>query len=176
MPYRILILPNVERIPLATLQKIAEYAVKGGTVIATRRRPSLAPGLMEADRDTPQIRELAANLKLVDDESKLGEALAQRAGRQMWPPPPKSVSSTASCPYADIYFLVNTCNRPVKTDATFRMPPRGVYGSQWDPLTGKVSTAGGTRLDLDLAPYESRVHRLQQGRRSGPCTAHRRLP
>ena len=154
VPYRILLLPNIERIPLATLQKIA--ALKGVAVIATGRRPSLAPGLMEADRDTPQIRELAAKLKLVEDESKLGEALHNALNPDVAAAPEIGFVHR-HLPYADIYFLVNTSNRPVKTDATFRMPPRGVYGSQWDPLTGKVSTAGGTRLDLDLAPYESRV-------------------
>ena len=59
IPQRILILPNVERIPLATMQKIAEWAKKGGTVIATRRAPSLAPGLLEAAADTPKIQALA---------------------------------------------------------------------------------------------------------------------
>ena len=36
---RILIVANVERIPLATYQKIAEYAAKGGHVIFTQRLP-----------------------------------------------------------------------------------------------------------------------------------------
>jgi hypothetical protein len=29
--------------------------------------------------------------------------------------------------------------------------------ASWDPLTGNIAAAGGSRLDLDLAPYESRV-------------------
>ena len=43
--------------PLATLQKVDAYKRKGGTVIVTRRLPSLAPGLQEQS-DTPKIREL----------------------------------------------------------------------------------------------------------------------
>ncbi|MGO9257574.1 MAG: glycosyl hydrolase [Bryobacteraceae bacterium] len=179
VPYHILLLPNVERMPLATLEKIAGLAKKGVTVIATRRRPSLAPGLKEAESDTPQIRQLAAGLKLVENESGLGAALHQAmnpdvatarlpdrtdptaAPRQppapVGDPVPEIGFVHRKLSYADIYFLVNTSNHAVRADTTFRMPPRGVFASLWDPLTGKTSTAGGTRLSLDLAPYESRV-------------------
>jgi hypothetical protein len=53
---------------------------------------------------------------------------------------------------ADIYFLANTTNRPVRGKATFRsaLAP----AAWWDPVTGKAAKAG---MDLDLAPYESRV-------------------
>ena len=47
IPYKMLVLPGVERMPLESLQKIVAFQKKGGTVIATRRVPSLAPGLME---------------------------------------------------------------------------------------------------------------------------------
>src|ERR1019366_5484464 len=72
----VLILPNVERMPLATLRKIDDYAAKGGIVIATKRLPSLAPGLQDA-ADTAQIRALAGTLKarLVADENTLGKTL-----------------------------------------------------------------------------------------------------
>ena len=171
--YPILILPNVERIPLATMQKIA--TLKGVTVIATRRRPSLAPGLMEAERDTPQIRELVAKLRLVEDEGKLGEALHAAMNPDVAAAPEVGFVHRR-LPFADVYLVVNTANRAVKTDATFRMPARGVVGYQWDALTGKSSTAGGTRLTLDLAPYESRVLVFARGEapfqgpaiRSGP--------
>ena len=160
VPYPILILPNVERIPLATLRKIE--ALKGVTVIAVRRRPSLAPGLMETERDTPEIRRLAESLKLVEDESKLGEALHKTMNPDL-----TAVTEIGfvhrKLPYADIYFLVNTSNHEVKTDAGFRMPFRGVYASEWNPLTGQISTAGGTLLSLDLAPYESRVYVIAKG-------------
>ena len=59
--HKILIVANVERIPLATYQKIAEYAAKGGHVIFTKRLPSLAPGLRD-EGDTPKIRELSAQV------------------------------------------------------------------------------------------------------------------
>ena len=160
VPYRILLLPNVERMPLATLQKIA--SLKGVTVIATRRRPSLAPGLMEAARETPEIRQLAARLKLVEDEANLGAALHQALNPDVATAPEIGFVHR-TLPFADIYFLVNTSNHPVKTEATFRLPARGIVASEWDPLTGKTATAGGTHLELALAPYESRVMVFARG-------------
>ena len=43
--HSVLVLPAIERMPLATYRIIEDYARKGGIVIATRRTPSLAPGL-----------------------------------------------------------------------------------------------------------------------------------
>ena len=60
---RILILPDVERMPLASLRKINDYAAKGGIVIAFGKLPSLAPGLQDA-ADTPQIASIAAAMKV----------------------------------------------------------------------------------------------------------------
>src|ERR1044071_9037291 len=71
LPYKILILPGVERMPLATLDKILKSGV---TVIATRRAPSLAPGLMD-EAETPKIRDLARGLQVLTDESKLAETM-----------------------------------------------------------------------------------------------------
>src|SRR5260370_32026074 len=48
VPYRILILPRVERLPLATYRKLEAYARKGGIVVATRRLPALGAGMAEA--------------------------------------------------------------------------------------------------------------------------------
>ena len=111
IPQRILILPNVERIPLATMQKIAEWAKKGGTVIATRRAPSLAPGLMEAAADTPKIQALAKGLRVITDESKLGEAMHAALPADLAAAPEIGFIHR-KLDYADIYFLANTSNHP----------------------------------------------------------------
>jgi hypothetical protein len=162
VPHKILVIPGVERIPLATLRKLDEWVRKGGIVIATRRAPSLAPGLREADTDTPKIRELSnalfdgANAKrLVTDESKLGEALHAVLPPDVAAAPEIGVVHR-KLDYADIYFLANTSNHPVQSPAVFRI--QGLEGAWWDPMTGKVTKAdGGTHLALNLAPYESRV-------------------
>jgi len=156
IPHKILILPNVQRIPLATLQKLEEYARKGGTLIATRRVPSLAPGLME-EGDTPKIGELAHKLldgHLLADETKLAAALHQTLAADVATAPEIGFIHR-KLDYADVYFLVNTSNRPVHSSATFRVS--GLDSAWWNPYDGTVAKAGGAALDLDLAPYESRL-------------------
>ena len=170
IPYPVLILPNVERMPLATLRKIQAYAEAGGKVVATRRTPSLAPGLAEAESDTPQIRELARALfeaagtrgKFVKDEQSLGKELAGMEA------PDVRISSDAATigvvhrkvADGEIYFIVNTANTPIHTQAAFRV--KGLKPEWWDPFSGKRSgartaTGEGAAVALDLLPYESRV-------------------
>ena len=147
--HKILIVPNVERIPLATYQKIAEYASKGGKVIFTRRLPSMAPGLRD-EGDTPMIRELSGKFQPTD-EAKLGDALHAALPPDFTLPPEVGVVHR-KLPYAEVYFLANTSNRPVKAKAAFRV--KELLAAWWDPTTGKAAKAD---MDLDLAPYESRV-------------------
>jgi hypothetical protein len=45
--YRAVVLPGVERIPLATMKKLEKFARAGGIVIATGRLPDLAPGYLQ---------------------------------------------------------------------------------------------------------------------------------
>jgi hypothetical protein len=160
IPYRILILPGIERIPLAAYRKIEDFARKGGIIIATRRTPSLAPGLAEAATDTPAIRDLSRSLfeapgKLLTDESKLADALHAALPPDLVKPPEVGFVHR-KLPFADIYFVVNTSNHPVHSPADFRI--EGMDGAWWNPFTGTEAKAdGGHRIDLDLAPYESRV-------------------
>src|SRR5450759_2980533 len=116
--HKILIVANVERIPLATLQKISEYASKGGKVLFTRRLPSMAPGLRE-EGDTPKIRELSGKFQLTD-EAKLGDALHAALPADFTLPPDVGVVHRKLA-YSDIYFLANTSNRAVKATAAFRV-------------------------------------------------------
>ncbi len=146
VPYRILVLPGVERMPLATLEKIL---ASGATVIAARHAPSLAPGLLE-EADTAKIRELAAKLRVVADETKLGEAL-----HAVLPPdvvaPPEIGFVHRHCRDVEVYFVVNTSNHVVQGPSRFRVT--GLRPVAWNPLTG----AAPTLETADFAPYESRV-------------------
>jgi hypothetical protein len=160
--YPVLILPNVERIPLATYRKLEEYTRHGGIAIALNRAPSLAPGFREAETETAGIQQISRTLfqsnsargKLVADESQLGGALhAAIAADATLPPEVGFVHRKLDS--ADIYFLVNTGNLRVRGQAAFHVTGRG--SEWWDPFTGKVTPAGDSHLELDLAPYESRV-------------------
>jgi hypothetical protein len=173
VPHKILILPNVERMPVATLEKVREYAAKGGKVIATRRLPSLAPGLRD-ENDTPKVRELARTLPLVTDESKLGAELHKLLPADLAAAPAIGFIHR-KLDFADVYFLANTSNRPVKTPAVFRV--QGLEAASWDPMTGQFAGLG-PKIELDLAPFESRVivfskDRLPAARRApaGPAPA-----
>ena len=55
IPYRVLILPGVDRLPVATYEKILDFARRGGIVIATRWLPASAPGLIHAEEDTAAV-------------------------------------------------------------------------------------------------------------------------
>ncbi len=165
--YPVLILPGVNRIPLATYQRIGEYAKKGGKVIVTRRAPSEAPGFKD-DGDTAKIRELSGAYT-VTDEAALAGALHAALPPDVATAPEIGVVHR-KLPFAEVYFLANTSNHPVKSAATFRvarMDPQW-----WDPFSGKVTGAGaGNRLELDLAPYESRVVVFAKGAAAGAAPA-----
>lgn len=159
IPYRVLVLPNVERIPLPTYRKIEAYARSGRIVIATRRAPSTAPGFLESDRDTPQIRQISAELfpghTLVEDDQKLGQRL-----RSVLKPDVQTVPEIGfverKLPFADVYFLVNTSNHAVKSSASFLVGDRAA--AWWNPSTGEIEWASnGNSVELALAPYESRI-------------------
>jgi hypothetical protein len=153
VPYSILILPAAERIPLATYRKLEEYVRKGGVLIATKRAPSMAPGLMEGS-DTPKIaelsRELFSNGRLVTDLAELPAVLHAALPADVATAPEIGFVHR-KLGFSDIYFVVNTSNHPVHAPAVFRTPGRA---ESWDPFSGKTSGFAG---DLDLAPYESRV-------------------
>jgi hypothetical protein len=154
--YPVLILPGVERIPLATLKKIEAYAAKGGIVVATKRLPAMATGLQDA-ADTAEIVRTGKAMKatLVADDSKLGAALTG-----LYTPDFAAGDSAIGFIHrkldsADVYFVANTSNRPVHMQAALRA--KGVAGEWWDPFSGAVSGASSGSLSYDFAPYESRI-------------------
>ena len=162
VPYPVLIVPNVERMPLATLRKLQDYAGKGGIIFATKRAPSQAPGLSE-EKDTPEIARISKGLfegkSMVAEESELGARLTSALQ------PDFAVASQNEAigfvhrklDSADVYFVANTGNQAVHTRARLRL--KGVPGEWWDPFTMQVRGIEATtgELALDLEPYESRV-------------------
>lgn len=164
--YSILVLPGVERIPLVTYRKIEQYAMRGGTVVATRRLPSKSPGLLNADSESQQIQEISRHLflsreasgRFVEKDSQLGEVLASHNK------PDVSFSPKASeigfihrkLAAGDIYFIANTANHSVQTKAQFRGAKSNA--EWWDPFTGRISRIGNAeQIEVALQPYESRL-------------------
>jgi hypothetical protein len=174
IPYRVLILPGIARLPLATYRKIEAFAKAGGIVIATRSVPSLAPGLQEAATDTPEIAALSQELfgatgstagaasgaagHFVEDENDLGKTLAQLAKPDvvLSHEYPEVGFVHRKLDFGDLYFVANTSNHLVDTQATFRVT--GEEAEIWDPISGTSTELGVTStIDLTLEPYASRI-------------------
>jgi len=169
----VLVLPGVHRLPVSTYQKIEQYALHGGIVIATRTLPSTAPGLMNAEKESQQIREISQRLfratgaagYFVEDESQLGTLMAGYVKPDVTLAP-----KTADIGFihrqlsaGDLYFIANTSNQPRTAKAAFRQAAR--YAEWWDPFTGLVSSAGtADNIEVSLQPYESRLLFLTNSR------------
>jgi hypothetical protein len=171
--FPIVILPGVERIPPSILAKLADFARRGGNLIATRRLPSCSPGFINRETESAkvarQVDELfkrpPAPAHFISDEGKeLAEAL-----RRLNPPDVAFSPATRSIGFihrrtasAEIYFIANTSNERAQTRATFRV--RGKKPEWWDLFTGEATIAqwwhgsgDGVLIPLDLEPYGSRL-------------------
>ena len=166
IPYPVLILPAIERLPLATYKKIEDYARHGGTVIAARSLPSTAPGLIEAESEGQQISEISQRLfvakgalgHFIPDDKQLGIMLATFVTPDvvLSPRTARIGFIHRTLPSGDLYFVANTSNRPHRVLATFRSARKH---AEWlDPFTGGVSSVENpAAVDIDLQAYESRL-------------------
>jgi alpha-L-rhamnosidase len=173
VPYKLLILPSVERIPLSTLRKLESFLRQGGTVVATRRIPSLAPGFLETKSDSAGIGALAkqlfagseSNARFITDEQTLSTQLSKLLV------PDFAVENEAASsigfvhrklPSDDIYFVVNTSNQPVETDAHVHTPRS--HSEEWDPITGAAHSPHAIPRKLRDAAPETRPLRIESAR------------
>jgi hypothetical protein len=170
--YRVVILPGVERMPLSTLQRLADFAESGGVLIATRRLPSRSLGFLATDAEHNRVRDIArglfagesASAHLIEDEKQLGKQLTRLlpADLSLSTPAPDLGFVHRRTKTAEIYFIANTGNTRVNVDATFRS--QGGSAEWWDPISGRISrahtlshTKEGTTVLLRLEPYGSTV-------------------
>jgi hypothetical protein len=170
--YRAVVLPGVERIPLATMKTLEKFAEAGGIVIATRRLPDLAPGYITPDADTKAVRDIVQRLFkdanapgiFVEDDSQIGAALAKRLAPDVAisPAAPEIGEVHRHTAAGEIYFIANTSNKPRSVDAAFRV--EGMQPEIWNPMNGEVSpaaasgnSAGSTTVHLNLEPYGSTI-------------------
>ena len=164
--YPILVLPSVERLPLATYRKIEAYVQSGGVLVATGQLPSRAPGLKRTETDSPRVQQISQHLFLAPgarghflaDETHLGETLARlmKPDATLSPPIPEVGFVHRRLPFADVYFLANTKNQRIHTQATFSVSANRV--ELWDPISGKTQFLEATSpINLTLEPYQSCV-------------------
>ncbi len=174
--YWVIVLPGVERIPLASLRKLDEFQRQGGTVIFTRRVPDKAPGLKATAADHEEVRKIVARLLAAedfpallvhDDRDELADRLWHRYLRDMLLPPDMPelgfVHRTVELPggSTDIYFVANTGNQMRAFPVQFRQTR--VRAEIWNPLTGQSEAGliqsvsqGMSTMILNLEPYGSR--------------------
>ncbi|HEY1743441.1 MAG TPA: glycosyl hydrolase [Granulicella sp.] len=179
IPYPVLVLPHVERLSPETLKAIAAYSRRGGKVIAVGSVPSRAPGFANAAAITDEVKQLSQtlfaknpNARVVSSESDLGPALHEALT------PDLQLSSGAGVvgflhrklSDADVYFLANTSNQEIHTAANFRTSRKAI--SSWDPFSGAVYAIDAKTIELNLAPYESRVIVFSDGAADHAQRAH----
>jgi hypothetical protein len=166
IPYKVLILPGVDRISPATYEKIADFARRGGIVIATRREPATAPGHLKAEAITASVQKLSKILfhgqintaHFVADEHTLGASLAGwlRPDFVVSPRTPVLGFIHRHLVSGDLYFVANTSNRAHKAHVSFRSVQ--AHAELWDPYTGSTEgLANPNEIELSLQPYESRI-------------------
>jgi beta-galactosidase len=190
LKYKVVVLPGVERIPPSTFRKLEQFAAGGGILVATRSIPSLAPGFKAAEEDQKTVRDIGQRLFkdknapgiFLESDAGVGEALAKRQTPDVKfsPAAPEIGFVHRATESGEIYFLANAGNTPKQVKTAFRIV--GMNPEQWDPLTGRIAAAeiiertdGGTSINLDLAPYESRfivfTNRKLPARGAGEKTA-----
>ena len=166
IPFKVLILPCVDRIPPGTYERIVEFARRGGIVIATRRLPATGPGHLNAEPTTKRVQSLSETLfhgnvataHYVEDERTLGTSLASwlQPDFTVAPRSPEIGFIHRHLESGDLYFVANTSNRPQSVKASFRST--GQHAELWDPFTGSFNgLTNPKQIDLNLEPYESRI-------------------
>jgi hypothetical protein len=167
--FPVVILPNVERIPLATLQKFADFANGGGLLIAVGRIPSKAPGYLATAADHQAVQDLAQSLFSGPNAKGFvvtSADLAQMLQNKLRPDVAYSHAQPnlgfvhRHTPSGEIYFLVNTTDHAIKDTAILRVD--GLQPEWWNPVNGGVSPAtvtqkyaGATAVAVNLAPYDA---------------------
>ncbi|HKX32514.1 MAG TPA: glycosyl hydrolase [Blastocatellia bacterium] len=140
--YKAIILPGVRSMPEATNRWLAEYAGKGGTVLAVRRKPEQSGPSLELVEESGLTRRLAS---------------AQVPDVKLSQPAPEIGFIHRRTPDSEIYFLANTGNTPRRVNARFRT--QWPQAESWDPFSGKserLEVRDG-EIALSFDPYGSRI-------------------
>ena len=168
VPYPVVVLPNVTRLPLSAYRKIEAYVAAGGQVISLDKTPTLAPGLKEQD-SSAEIAATSARLfqspghkgVALDSVSALAEAL-----HKALPPDVDATGQTSNLGFIhrklddmDLYYVVNSSNQTVSGNIKFRAAHSTI--ESWNPDGGTILTSAAydksAGIPIQLAPYESRV-------------------
>lgn len=179
MSYRVLVLPERQPMPLKDLQKIADLAKAGATIIGPP--PTEMAGMILDSRENTEflalVNDLWGGMDVVDLTQKKigagklirGETARQVLQNENIPPDFEAggVSNEGTIDWihrrtddADIYFVASRWEHPEKINATFRVS--GKQPELWDAVTGEMRDAtafgqenGRTIVPLEFGPYGS---------------------
>jgi hypothetical protein len=177
MSYRVLVLPQTDRMTVPVLQKIRELVVGGATIVGPK--PVESPSLVGYPDADMQVRALADELwGDLDGVSRTKRLCGE--GVVVWGLPLSGILASLDVPKdfeysrgldadlswihrrtedADIYFVANHTDSSRQFDARFRV--NGKEAELWHPDTGRIEPAGYTidndltTVQLNLAPRES---------------------
>jgi glycosyl hydrolase family 106( putative alpha-L-rhamnosidase) len=166
IPYKVLILPGIDRIPVQTYEKIQRFVQGGGIVIATRRLPATAPGFLNFEAETHRIQELShsmfqskvAGAHFMEDENHLRASLDQYLEPDFVTTPRTTAIGFIhrKLETGDLYFFANTSNRVQHFSAHFRSARK--HAELWDAFSGKILELPVSQdIMFILEPYESRL-------------------
>jgi hypothetical protein len=170
--HRAIVLPGIERIPLESMKKIETFARAGGVVVASRRLPSIVPGLKATQAEQDELKVIVqrtfggtySSTGFVESDDEVGRALARLMR------PDLAISPSADgfgfvhrkIADADIYFVANTSNQKRSVKLTFRDGTGSV--ELLEAMTGRTSgiasvtdSVPSTSVELEFEPYQSRV-------------------
>ena len=166
--YKAVVVPGAVIMPPQTMDLLVSFVRAGGTVVATRRRPSQAPGFKATGEQHAHVARAAETLLggqhpgglFVEQDAETGTRLATQIEPDVrWHASASDVGFVhRRVGDADVYFLANTGNRAVTATATLRA---GRDVQRWDAVSGDrvrvASTGAGTggAIGVSLAPYES---------------------
>jgi len=168
--YRIVVLPHLTRITVASLRTLEAFANAGGILIATGQAPTTAPGYLASAADQETVRTITARLftgpnakGVVVPVAQLSATLARLAKPDVVfaDPLPSLGFIHRHLADAEIYFLANTSNQPILTTARFRASSQ--RGEWWDTSSGRITPVGSAGGDeasrayvVSLAPFEAK--------------------
>jgi hypothetical protein len=180
MSYRLLVLPESDRMPIEVVRKLRELAEGGATLVGPRPRQD--PGLKHHPQCDADVQAEAAAI-WGDCDGNVVKQHACGRGRVLWNVPLRDIlladgvspdfeyvvpaDSAASLDFIhrataehEIYFVVNRQNRAVALECLFRVTDR--RPEIWDPVTGEMrlaaafrSEAGRTVVPLEFAAHQS---------------------
>jgi hypothetical protein len=175
--YRVLVLPQIDRMTLPVLRKVAELVRGGATVVGPRplRSPSLGGGAAAEAEHAALAEEVWGDLDGVDRTRR-----AAGAGTVVWGQPLAAVLSQAGImpdvefarpldaeiawihrrtPDAEIYYVTSSADRPVELEVRFRAGQR--EPEIWRPETGRIEPASyavdstRTRVHLSMTEHDA---------------------